>query len=179
MNQGAIATRYARGLFELATEQSKTDAVGRDLEALAALIAGEGKLRDVVRSKSLGIAAKSDFMTRALGQAVDPLVTSFVLYTLKNRREELLERIIHQYGEMRDRAQGIVRVAATTATPLDDSQKAALEAKIGAELGKKPVVTYDTDPAIIGGMVLVYDNRKADMSVRRQLERIESEIKSN
>ena len=75
-----------------------------------------------------------------------------------------------------DRRSGVVNAEVTTAGPLGDAERSALEAKHVAMTGSKVKLTYATDPARIGGVVTRIGSRIYDGSVRTQLDTIKRRL---
>jgi F-type H+-transporting ATPase subunit delta len=56
--------------------------------------------------------------------------------------------------------------------PLDDVQREALRERLGRMLAATPLVTYEVDPALLGGLVVQVGDDVYDASVRSRLEQL-------
>ena len=72
--------------------------------------------------------------------------------------------------------QGIVRAELTTAAPIDEAQRAALEASLGGATGRTVRLSTKVDAEIIGGAVTRVGSVVYDASVARHLERLKSTL---
>ena len=66
--------------------------------------------------------------------------------------------------------EGEVEVVVQTAVPLSDTMKQNVAQSIASRSGKKPVITYKVNPALIGGIVVQYPDRILDGSLARKVQ---------
>ncbi|MBQ7195407.1 MAG: F0F1 ATP synthase subunit delta [Bacteroidales bacterium] len=150
MNEGIIASRYARALLKLTAES------------------GRGK----------EVFAQVDGMLDSTGSIPDVLETDLAaLITLleKNERENLLKRVMIQFRKFYCRQEGISIGRLTTAVKdeaLELRMKALGEKMTGGSVLMKSLI----DPGIEGGFKFEIDGLMMDASVRTQLETIRKEL---
>jgi F-type H+-transporting ATPase subunit delta len=173
MSQKPSANRYARVLFDVALQEGDVAQVDRDLTTIA----------DVVREHAAMLAA-------AIGQGVPDTARRAVAETLADKlgvnshvrklagvlaeggRFELLPLIAEAYRERLLSHQNIVRAEVTSAAPLTQENKTALEASLGRATGKKVELSLAIDKDLIGGLVARIGSTVYDGSVRTQLSKI-------
>jgi F-type H+-transporting ATPase subunit delta len=78
---------------------------------------------------------------------------------------------------MLDDARGISRGTVTTAVELDDEHMDEIRTKLESQTGRKLVLEFVIDPAIIGGIVLRVGDSVYDASLRAQLDNLRESIK--
>jgi len=78
------------------------------------------------------------------------------------------------YYESRD----IVIAEAITAVPLTDKQILNIQMKIGEATGKNAVIDNTVDPSILGGVILRYNGKQLDGSVKSRLDSISLVLKN-
>jgi len=179
----AIARRYAAALFDVARTRKIEDRAGRDVSALAALIAGHEELRKVLSSPAVPPARK-----RALMEAILDLVGT------SGPVSDEVRRLMAMLGE-RDLLTLVPDVAAAfhaqlqasrrtvpaefvTATPISDASQKALAAALGKALDATVTVTARQDPSILGGVVAKVGSVVYDGSVAGQLGRLRQRLVS-
>lgn len=173
-----VAGRYATALFDLAVERGAIDQVAGDLQQLQAMIDESADLRRLIRSPLFSREQQSDAMAAVLASAgLSELVRSFVGVVAANRRLFALEGMIGAYRELVARYRGEVTAEITSATPLSDSQRAAVEQALKQGIGSDVAVTTSVDPALIGGMVVRVGSRMVDSSLRTKLQRLQLAMK--
>jgi F-type H+-transporting ATPase subunit delta len=167
----AAAARYARALFDVVRKRGDLAKADAELTALADLIRDHAELARVAANPAVP-AARKRAMVEALAGRLGPSteVRNLALLLAERDRLALLPAVATAFHSRVLDHQGIVRAELTTAAPIDEAQRAALEASLGGATGRTVRLTTKVDPDIIGGTV-VYD-----ASVARQLERLKSTL---
>ncbi len=95
----------------------------------------------------------------------------------QNRRLFALEDVIRAYRTLVSEHRGEVEAEVTSAAPLSDSQRKALEAALKEAIGSTVTVTTEVDPDLLGGMVVRVGSRMIDSSLRTKLQRLQLAMK--
>ena len=173
-----VAERYATALFDLAVERSAIDAVAADLQQLQGMINESADLRRLIQSPLFSRDQQSDAMAAVLASAgISDLVKNFIGVVASNRRLFALEGMIGAYRELLARYRGEVTAEVTSATPLSETQRAAVEQALRQAIGSNVAVNTDVDPELIGGMVVRVGSRMVDSSLRTKLQRLQLAMK--
>jgi F-type H+-transporting ATPase subunit delta len=59
---------------------------------------------------------------------------------------------------------------------LDDSQKSAVHDKVARMIGATPILSYQIDPSLIGGLVIQVGDDLYDASIRTKLALLKSRL---
>ncbi len=173
-----VAGRYATALFELAVDRSVIDDVANDLQQLQAMINESADLRRLIRSPLFSRDQQSDAMGAVLTSAgLSELVRNFVGVVAGNRRLFALEGMIGAYRSLVAQYRGEVTAEVTSATPLSDTQRSAVEQALKQAIGSNVSVDAEIDPDLIGGMVVRVGSRMVDSSLRTKLQRLQLAMK--
>jgi len=171
-----IAKRYATALFDQAL---KTDVAGEIYEetiAFRQLLADNPSLKNFMLSPQIPLTDKKDLITTSLKGRATELFIRFLLLLIDKKRFPFVEEIMEGYGYLYERHQGILEVRAITAIPLDDALKQKTIQKMEQETGKKIRLAEEVDPEIIGGMILVMEDKIIDGSIRFRMEKLVREL---
>jgi F-type H+-transporting ATPase subunit delta len=175
-----LATRYATALFELARDAGALDKVAADLEGIKTMIEQSTDLRRLVRSPVIGRADQGKAMDAVLVRAeVDDLTRRFVGVVAANRRLFSLEAIIAAFRNLLAKSRGELTAVVSTAQPLSDAQKAALDASLRRAVGVKVAVETKVEPELLGGMIVRIGSRMFDSSLRSKLQRLQLAMKGS
>ena len=173
----ALASRYARALFDVAVAEGDPRAIDLDLAAFAELLRQYPPLRLVLSNRNVAVARKVALVTELTtrGHCAPPL------QKLLNRMAErdhlvLIQPLADAYRRRVMDHLGIVQAQVTTAAPLAPDRLSAIERALAAATGKQVTMTTAVDPEIIGGVVARLDSTVYDGSVVRQLERIKAKM---
>lgn len=173
-----LAQRYATALFELARDSGTLDRVADDLARLHGMIAESADLRRMIRSPVLSRAAQTRAIEAILERAeVDPLVRRFVGVVTANRRLFVLEAIIAAFRDALARHRGEITAVVSSAQPLSDAQKSALDSALRRAVGSKVSIETRLEPELLGGLVVKVGSRMFDSSLRSKLQRLQLAMK--
>ena len=173
-----LAARYATALFELARDQGALDRIAADLDSVKSMIEGSADLRRLVRSPVIGRAAQGKAIDAVLERAeVHDLTRRFVGVVAANRRLFSLEAIIAAFRQLLAKSRGELTAIVSTAQPLTDAQRAALDANLRRAVGVKVAVETKVEPELLGGMVVRIGSRMFDSSLRSKLQRLQLAMK--
>jgi F-type H+-transporting ATPase subunit delta len=172
---GSIARRYGRALFDLAVEAGSTDEVAAQLAELAGAVES---LDAGALAPGLLTPAQRDALAKALVARVGgaSLVANFIGVLAANDRLEQLPGVRDHYQKLSDAAAGRVRVTVRSASPVSDSERAALKTKFESITGRRVIDTVEVDPDLLGGVTVEAEGRVYDGSVRTQLARLERQM---
>ncbi len=173
-----LAQRYATALFELARDSGALDRVDADLARLAGMIGESTELRRLIRSPVISRAAQGRAVEAVMEKAeLDPLVRRFVGVVSRNRRLFALEAIISAFHADLARYRGEVTAVVSTAQPLSDAQKTALDGALRRVVGSKVSIETKLEPDLLGGLVVKVGSRMFDSSLRSKLQRLQLAMK--
>ena len=168
--QASLSGRYALALFELASEQKKLEAVGRDLAAVSQALAESDALKALTTSPLVGREeAVRAVAATAAAMKLDPITGNFLGVLARNRRLAQLPAIIRAFNILSARHRGEVTAEVTSAHSLDDDQVDALKQNLRTRMGRDIAVELDVEPAILGGLVVKIGSRMIDGSIRTKL----------
>src|SRR4051812_19575038 len=168
----AVAKSYAKAVFELARERNQVDAVGKELDTLAAVMAEQPQLLAFLSRPWVAAAAKrgaaADIAAR-LG--LSPLTRDVLALIAARNRADHLAGIAKAYRAFDDLAQRRVRVQLRTAVALTDAERQKLSARLSGMLdGQQLVIEESVDTQLLGGFVAEVGSMILDGSLDTQLD---------
>ncbi|WP_420394450.1 F0F1 ATP synthase subunit delta [Acuticoccus sp.] len=166
-----VAQRYASALFELARERDALEETERDAALVRRMIAESEDLRRLVKSPVFS----ADDQVRALGAVlashdVAGLVANFARLVASNRRLFALPDMLDAFATLMARHRGETLAVVTSAEPLSDAQRTALEEALAQKAGGTVQLQTSVDPSLIGGLVVRLGSQMIDTSVRTRLQ---------
>jgi F-type H+-transporting ATPase subunit delta len=171
MPSDPVARVYAQSLLDLARARGDVDAIGADLEQVAAAIAAAPDLRAFVTAPVLDTVPKKQAL-EALRGRIDDMLVNFLCLLVDKERIDLLGDIAAAYRDLADVAAGRARVRAATAVPLSADLHRRLEETLRATLQRDCIVEAEVEPELLGGLVLQVGDKLYDGSVRSHLRRV-------
>lgn len=174
----AVARRYARALFELATERDLVDQVDRELETVVSLIEANRPLYQMVHDVLISPEVKRDVFQKLFSGKLSPLVMNFLLLVVAKRRESGIAEIYRAFLDLANEARGIVEVEVRSAVALPEETHQRLEGKLVAKLGKRVRFKTQVVPELIGGLVVRVGDELMDGSIKTRLRRMHNRLVS-
>jgi F-type H+-transporting ATPase subunit delta len=177
----ALAQVYARSLYELADEAGGRDKiveVAQELEQTCELARADRTFAGFLASPIINRARRGAALRRIFHGNVTDLVLRFLLVLNNRGRLRHLETIDDAFDQLVHEAFDRVEVDVFTPGPLDRGQIDALKQRIGAALGKEPVLYTYTDRTMIGGLKLRIGDQLVDGSVSSRLRRLRQSLLS-
>ncbi len=176
--QASLSGRYALALFELANEQKKLEAVGRDLAAVSQALAESDGFKALTTSPLVGRdEAMRAVEATAKAMQIDPITGNFLGVLAKNRRLGQLPGVIRAFNTLSARHRGELTAEVVSAHSLDDDQVDALKQNLRTRMGRDIAVDLRVDPAILGGLVVKIESQMIDGSIRTKLNNLAHAMK--
>ncbi len=175
--QLALASRYARALFDVAIVEADPRAVECELANFVGLFEQYAPLRRALWNPAVPVARKLAVITELTERArYAPPLEKLLKLMAEHDHLALLQHLLDAYRKRLMEHLGIVQAEVTTATALSPERLQAVEQALAKATGKQVRMTALVDPTIIGGVVARVDSTVYDGSVTRQLELIKERL---
>lgn len=177
MSTYRIASRYAKSLIDLATEQGKLDLVLQDVEAFVKATEN----RDFALLLKSPIV-KSDKKVKVLDSIfkgkIDTLTTAFLHIIINKGREAQLAEIGQEYINQYRQIKGISIVKVVSAEPLSEETLASIRKKLVDSKMTRGNIEFTTsvDKTLIGGFVISFEDKLYDASISHQLDQLRKQF---
>ena len=173
-----VPGRYASALFELASEEKATAAVGQQLSTFGAAIDQSDDLRRLVRSPVFSSDDQIAALEGIAGQlGVSGTTLNFLKLVARNRRLPALPEMIKAYATLLSQSKGEIAGEVTSAEPLSAQQLSDLKAALKASLGREVALSTRVDSSILGGLIVKVGSRMMDNSLKTKLQSLKIAMK--
>jgi len=170
LNRSEPAARcYAEAILLLAKERNRLGVVMEELKAVLELFRGDRTAWGLFVSPRIDRAEKARMFISAFKGKVGEEILGLLVVLIRKGRESLFDNVVDYFDRMKDAEEGRIHVNVRSARGLDPRTKAALEAIVRASSGKTPVIAEETDPSLIGGVVVRVGDVLVDGSIRTRL----------
>ena len=177
---GVVAMRYASAFVDSAIESQKYDAIEKDLQEFAMMIAGSEDLKTFIKSPLISRLDQQEAITALSKKAkFQDITANFLALLAQNRRLSMIDSIIAAVTKDLAARRGEVAARVQTAFKLSPDQEKALQDALTKAVGKTVSVHLDVDESLIGGMVVTVGSQMIDDSIKRKLERLKIAMTSN
>lgn len=176
MIKTAVATRYAKALFEL-VDSSTLESVRTGLDGLGRAYDQTPALRHVLASPAFKPEDKVAILTELSGRLGMPDVAGrFLEQLIKKNRAGFLPDIAVAFAELADQAKGAQQVKVMSARTLDDKEQENLRTRLQGALKRDIDLNIQTDPALLSGLRIQIGSTVFDSSIRNRLTAIRTAL---
>lgn len=176
MSEFRVATRYAKSLIELASEQKVLDKVYEDMKLFSKTGQENRELAVLLKNPIVKGDKKSSILSAIFEGKVEKLTLAFMNLVAKKGRDSLLMDIAAQFINQYNELKGLVNAELTTTFTLNDELRAEFTKIIENISGKKPLLTEKVDDSLIGGFLLKVGDRQLDESVSSKLSQLKQQL---
>jgi F-type H+-transporting ATPase subunit delta len=166
----AAAKRYARAVFELATEEGKVDEWTRRLTTVRDLLS-DPSVAAVLTNPTIPLDRRMELVSSAPHE-LDPEATNLARLLIESNRVKQIGGVAEEFEVLADAAAGRVRATVTTAVDLDRAERDKVADQLSRRLGKEVRMTVVVDKSILGGLKLQYGDHLIDASVATKLQQL-------
>lgn len=173
MSDKNVAYRYAKPIVDLANEKGVLDQVYADMQLLKDTCEENSQFMAVLRNPVIRGFKKYAILKALFADKINALTLQLFELMGRKDREDMLYELSLVFIEIYNAQKGIQKVTVISASPLENEQKADLQAKLAQQLKKIIQITEKVDASLLGGFIIqVGDNQIIDNSVRSQLKRL-------
>ena len=178
MRTHPVTRRYARALFELAIEKDILDQIVEEVAAFLDLLESDAKLRAYLLSPEVKRDKKEEIIKVFVGTQKSDLIHNFLLLLIRKGRQRFFAEIAFEFDKLVDKKRKLLRASVTSAVPLLSESIEKIKAALSRSIEGEIVLDSQVDPKILGGVIVRYDGKVIDGSVRQQLQRLEKRLVS-
>jgi F-type H+-transporting ATPase subunit delta len=172
-----VARRYATALADVIIERKEEAAVREELTAWEGIILSNPPLLEAFTNPTVPYDQKAKVLNELITRTkIRPTTANFLRILLKNQRLAEIAQVNEKLGQVLDERAGVVSAQVTSARPVADSIRKALEEKLRQITGKRIRLSFQTDETLLGGIVTRIGSTIYDGSVRTQLQRLGEEL---
>lgn len=177
MSSETVARRYASALADVIIERAEQTPVREELAAWERLLVSNPPLLEVFSNPTIPYEQKVKVLEALITRTrVRQTTANFLRILLRNQRVPELLQVNEKLAQVVDERAGLVSAQVTSARPVPDPTKVALEEKLKQVTGKKVRLNFGTDQSLLGGIVTRIGSTVYDGSVRNQLIRLGEEL---
>ena len=175
-----VALRYAHAFASVAASSHLDgNAAQRQLRDFSETLADSYELREVLMNPSIASEQKVRVLDAIAGRiGMFPQVRNFIAVIMDHQRLAELDEILAEYHAVADEQSGLAEAEITSAHPLNEADRAELEAQVSKLAGGRVRATYRQDATLLGGAVVRIGSTVYDGSIRAQLQHLKQKLVS-
>lgn len=177
MSSQTVARRYASALADIVIVRNEQAEVREELHAWEQMLLSNPLLQEAFANPTIPYEQKGKLLNELIKRTQARQTTAnFLRVLLKNQRIAELPQVNAKLEQVLDERAGLVTAQVTSARPVSEPSKAALEETLAQLTRRKVRLTFQTDESLLGGIVTRVGSTIYDGSVRNQLQRLRQEL---
>jgi F-type H+-transporting ATPase subunit delta len=174
----AVAERYARSLFELASDSKAVARVESDLSSFERMLASSPDLNRLIKSPVFSADEQFKAIEAVADKAkIGGLTGNFLRVVARNRRLFAVPGMIAAFRRIAAEERGEVSADVISAHALTAAQQTELTAALKRVAGKDVSINLTVDPSLLGGLIVKIGSRQIDTSLQTKLNSLKLALK--
>jgi F-type H+-transporting ATPase subunit delta len=178
MNRGPIVERYAKALFDLGQEQGQLEQLYNSTRLFVKHCNEVEDFCSFLNSPIIKPSKKKEVLKNIFAKEQHPLMIKFISIVIDKNREKLLYDMLLYFEGLYKKSKGIKSIILTTAFAMDKTYIEQLHNFMEREFNATVELQTQVKPQILGGMILVVDNKIVDNSIAHQMKLIKKKLLS-
>lgn len=176
MSEHRIASRYAKALIDLASEQQAVELIKNDMELLLQTANNSLPLRNMLKSPVVNMDDKKAVLQKVFNSKFHQTTMAFLGIVVRKKRSNHLLQIANSYLEQYNLVNGITTATVKTAHPIDAATASEISSFIQKQSGKKVTIESTVDPELIGGVIIQMGDNLYDASIAGKLNKVKQQL---
>jgi F-type H+-transporting ATPase subunit delta len=173
----AAAKRYAKAVFDLATEAGELEKITGEFRDLGRLVDESKELAAALANPMVDPSQRKAVMKAVLDRmGASTLTKNAVLLITDHRRADVLPQIATDLARLSDERAGRVQAEVRSAAALSEPQYQRVAASLEKLTGRKISLQRKVDPTLIGGVVVRVGDKVFDGSVASRLKELRTSL---
>ena len=177
MSENKAASRYAKSLIDLSTEQNALQDMYQDMVLIEQVIGGNSELEAILNNPIIPLDKKAGILDNIFGTKVHNITRTFFKLVVSKGRSAILFAASQAFIEQYNFIKGIITAEVTSAIALTDENRADIIAVVKKENGANEVLIKEkVDQKLIGGFILKVGDKQFDASISSSLKKLKKEF---
>jgi len=179
MQDTRIASRYAKSLLDLASEQNSLSQVYHDMLLVEAVSKENRELVNLLNSPVVKSDKKEAILSQIFSSNLSKLSNEFLMVIARKGRESYIPSISSAFVSQYRFLTGVTTAYLKSAIVLDEDARKKVR-NLLATIGQSSVeLVEEIDPELIGGFVLRIGDKQIDTSVKNEILKLKQGFKEN
>jgi F-type H+-transporting ATPase subunit delta len=170
MPVNVLSKRYAKAVFDIAKDNGRIDEALEQLRFLSKALMSDRKLAEFWENPMASFLSKRQILNTVFEKMdLEEFIQRFIMQLLLKGRLRQLRDILHEYESLLEDFRRVLEVKVVSARKLSDDRVELLKKVLGEKIGREVTLASETDPSLIGGLLLTIDDYVYDGTVTARL----------
>ena len=166
--------RYARALFEAASENSETDKIENNLNNFLSLYDSSAEFRNFIKNPTQTTENQFNVInviSEKLGFSKD--LKNFFSLLIEKRRIFFVYKIVENFLKLCSKKRGEVKASLVSSKNLSKDELNDISKELSKSMGSTIKIDYSVDESLIGGLKIQLGSFMIDTSIKNKLKKYE------
>jgi F-type H+-transporting ATPase subunit delta len=164
-----LAAIYGQALFEAARDAGMQERVASELISVKDILTKDPRIGIFLETPVIAFENKRKVIDASF-KDYTPVTRNFLLVIAERGRAPMIDQIVDAYAEYANVQANVATIEVQTARPLDADERERVQRVMGEKLKKMINLNERVNPELMGGMVIVHEDKMWDSSLRRKLD---------
>ena len=167
-----LAKEYGTALFMLACEADAKQSYARALGEVEEIFSENPDYLTFLSSPSIPLGERMEAICAAFTDRVPEHVLSYLMLMCEKGRISEFPASVKEYRILLDASEHLLQAKVVSAVALTEAESEKLRSKLESIYHGRVAMTYEVDPALLGGLVVEVDGKIMDGSLRHRLREV-------
>ena len=166
------AKRYAIALSQSA--KGNLEEINNDLALVDETIFQNEELKSFFSHPVISLHDKKETIKTAFENKINEKTLNFICTLLDEGRFLIFKTIFELFKKQKDIIENSQKIDVVSVLELDDNQKERLKEKLTSKLQKQIILNYQSNKDILGGLVIKFEDKVIDLSLKTKFDKIKN-----
>lgn len=176
MLENAVARRYAQAFFTIAQEKQIVDKLEEELKAVVSVIEENSDLKKVLNHQLISPEEKKAILDQIFSGEVSELTLNLLDVVTEKYRAPYIPAIYEEFVAYANETRNMADAHVKSAFELTEADLETVKSKLAKITGKTIRLKSETDPTLIGGVMVRIGDKVIDGSVAARLARLKENL---
>ena len=178
MALGSTSKRYAKALILYAIDQGKLDMLFEEILSLSNILEESEELKDFISNPTILKDYKKSLLDDITGNSLPNISILFNLLSANNRID-IIPSVCSAFVKLYYDYKNIIDVTVTTPIEISDELELTIKKYVSSIKNGEMKLTKMHDESLIAGFTHDFDNTRLDASIRKRLNMMKKQLKTN
>ncbi|GHU85663.1 ATP synthase subunit delta [Bacteroidia bacterium] len=179
MNEARVNYRYAKALYDMSAENNSEVLVLNDMYEIVYTYLNVPEFKRFLNNPAVSPLKKVSIIHTIFQESFTKLTLSFFSLITRKTRLSYILGIAKAFIDIYRKEKNITHINILTASELDDETKSAIQQVLDSKISIKTIYSYKTNPDIIGGVKITFNEKEYDATISYRLQSIRKDFSEN
>ena len=173
--QSRAAIRYAKAMYDIASEENSINEVYKDMDLVKDLYSDSLDFKNLLSNTQINYQDKKKAIL-ALIEKSNYITEKLIDLLIHNKRVSIIGDIAISFIQLYNKHNDVKEATVITASPINEDLKSMILSKINISDSKSISLNNIIDSSIIGGFIIRFDGKEYNASVKQNLNNLKKEL---